>query len=43
MLQIGDSAPDFLLQDHHGQDVQLRDYRGLIVVLWFYPQADTPG
>jgi thioredoxin-dependent peroxiredoxin len=43
MLQKGDAAPDFVVQDHSGATVRLSDYRGKIVVLWFYPRADTPG
>jgi cyanobactin maturation PatA/PatG family protease len=40
---IGDAAPDFSVRDHTGREVKLSDYRGMTVVLWFYPQADTPG
>jgi cyanobactin maturation PatA/PatG family protease len=43
MLKTGDAAPDFSVQDHTGRDVRLSDYRGKTVVLWFYPEADTPG
>ena len=43
MLNVGDTAPDFTVQDHHGLTVRLSDYRGKQVVLWFYPKADTPG
>jgi peroxiredoxin Q/BCP len=43
MLHAGDSAPDFFAKDQAGRDIRLSDYRGKIVVLWFYPAADTPG
>ena len=43
MLQPGDPAPDFEVQDHNGRTVRLSDLRGHDVVLWFYPKADTPG
>jgi peroxiredoxin Q/BCP len=43
MLKVGDLAPDFSVQDHRGRAVRLRDFRGQPVVLWFFPQADTPG
>jgi len=43
MLQRGDVAPDFAVEDHSGNTVRLSDYSGKIVVLWFYPRADTPG
>jgi len=43
MLEPGDDAPDFEVQDHTGRTRKLSDYRGRKVVLWFYPKADTPG
>jgi AhpC/TSA family len=43
MLEPGDKAPDFTVQDHTGKTRKLSDYRGKSVVLWFYPKADTPG
>ena len=43
MLEPGDKAPDFTVQDHTGKTQKLSDYRGRSVVLWFYPKADTPG
>ena len=43
MLQAGDTAPDFTVRAHTGEDVSLKDLRGKTVVLWFYPKADTPG
>ncbi len=43
MLQVGDQAPDFDVQDHLGNSVRLSDLRGRKVLLWFYPKADTPG
>lgn len=42
-LQPGDSAPDFSLPDADGKLVRLADYRGLWVVLYFYPRDNTPG
>ena len=43
MLEAGREAPDFTLPDQHGNDVTLADLRGQMVVLYFYPRADTPG
>lgn len=43
MLGQGKKAPAFEVKDHLGNLVQLKDYLGKIVVLWFYPKADTPG
>ena len=43
MLSVGTDAPDFSVKDHNGDEVNLKDFRGKKVVLWFYPKADTPG
>jgi thioredoxin-dependent peroxiredoxin len=43
MLQPGTEAPDFSVNDHNGNLINLKDYLGKKVVLWFYPKADTPG
>ena len=43
MPELGDQAPDFTLPDQDGDPVQLSDFRGRPVVLYFYPKADTPG
>jgi peroxiredoxin Q/BCP len=42
-LKVGDHAPDFTLPAEDGRNVSLSDYRGKRVVLYFYPQDDTPG
>ncbi|WP_138414499.1 thioredoxin-dependent thiol peroxidase [Sinomonas gamaensis] len=42
-LAAGQQAPDFTLPDASGKDVSLSDYRGRRVVVYFYPQAATPG
>jgi thioredoxin-dependent peroxiredoxin len=42
-LQPGDAAPSFALLDQHGRTVRLEDYRGSKVLVYFYPEADTPG
>lgn len=42
-LEIGEKAPDFKAQDQNGNQVQLSDYKGKKVVLFFYPKASTPG
>lgn len=41
--QPGDSAPEFNSQTDTGEPINLSDYRGQDVVLYFYPKADTPG
>jgi thioredoxin-dependent peroxiredoxin len=43
MLEIGDQAPDFSLPSHEGSDVSLKDFKGKMLVLYFFPKADTPG
>jgi len=42
-LQAGDKAPDFSLLDQDGHHVSLVDFRGSLVLVYFYPKADTPG
>jgi len=36
-------APDFALKDQEGKTHQLADYRGQLVLLYFYPKDMTPG
>ncbi|ALI54661.1 thioredoxin-dependent thiol peroxidase [Celeribacter marinus] len=43
MLDIGQSAPDFILPRDGGDTVRLSDLRGQKVVLYFYPKDNTPG
>lgn len=43
LMNINDKAPDFTLQDENGKDISLKSLRGKVVVLYFYPRADTPG
>jgi thioredoxin-dependent peroxiredoxin len=42
-LKPGDLAPDFSLPDGNGNTVNLADFRGKWVVLYFYPRDNTPG
>lgn len=41
-LKIGDPAPDFTLPRDGGGALSLSEYRGKNVVLYFYPQDNTP-
>jgi len=43
LLNVGDKAPDFTLQNQDENSVSLSDYKNKKVVLWFYPKASTPG
>lgn len=43
MVEIGQAAPTFTLEDVSGERVSLEDFRGKQVVLYFYPKDMTPG
>ncbi len=43
MLLEKTSAPDFELPDQNTINHKLSDYRGQWVILYFYPEDDTPG
>lgn len=43
MLQPGDEAPQFSLLNQTNERIELSDFRGKRVVLYFYPKALTPG
>ena len=42
-LEAGATAPGFTLTDQDGASVSLADFRGQKVILYFYPEAMTPG
>ena len=42
-LKIGDVAPEFSAINQDGKMINLTDYKGKKVVLYFYPKDDTPG
>jgi thioredoxin-dependent peroxiredoxin len=41
-LQIGNDAPEFILQDQEGYSHSLLSHRGSYVLLFFYPKDFTP-
>lgn len=41
-LNEGDKAPAFKAKDENGKTVSLKDFAGQKLVLYFYPQDDTP-
>jgi peroxiredoxin Q/BCP len=43
LIESGQKAPAFSLNDQHGKTHKLSDYAGRPVVLYFYPKDDTPG
>jgi len=41
-LQVGDKAPSFKGIDQDGNKISLSDFKGQKIVLFFYPEDDTP-
>jgi len=42
MIEVGQKAPAFSGIDQNGKKVSLADYKGKKLVLYFYPEDDTP-
>ena len=42
-LNPGDKAPNFRLADQDDKDVNLADFKGRKLLVYFYPKAGTPG
>ncbi len=42
-MEVHDKVANFSLLDQDGNTIQLKDFSGKPVVLFFYPRADTPG
>jgi peroxiredoxin Q/BCP len=43
IMQVNDVVENFTLQNQDDKTVNLTDFKGKPVVLFFYPRADTPG
>jgi len=43
VLSEGDDAPSFSLRDQDGKIHNLSDYKGMRIIVYFFPMADTPG
>lgn len=43
MLKVNDQAPNFKLENQNGDLIELENYRGKKVVVYFYPKDNTPG
>jgi len=41
--RLGTPAPDFEAQSTSGKAVELSDFKGSWVILYFFPKAFTPG
>src|ERR1043165_1421273 len=41
-LKVGDKAPHFKAKDQNGKTVSLKDFKGRKLILFFYPEDDTP-
>ncbi len=42
-LKAGDRCPDFSLSDQDGNTVELKDFNGSYLLVYFYPKAMTSG
>jgi len=42
LISVGETAPDFSLPNHKGEQVSLSDFRGRRVMLAFYPNDFSP-
>ena len=42
-LKLGAQAPEFTLPDQNNKSHSLSDYKGKLVLLYFYPKDDTEG
>lgn len=42
MIKEGDKAPAFKAKDQNGNTIQLSGLKGKKVILYFYPEDDTP-
>ena len=43
MLLEGSKAPDFKLENQEGESVELKDFLGQKLLIWFFPKANTGG
>ncbi len=42
-LKVGDKVPGFVSKDQDGNIMNLSDYAGKKLIVFFYPKASTPG
>ena len=41
-LKVGDKVPEFSAKDQDGNTINLSDYAGKKLIVFFYPRANTP-
>ena len=42
-LKVGDALPEITVNDQDGTPINLADYKGKKLIVFFYPKANTPG
>ncbi|APQ18582.1 thioredoxin-dependent thiol peroxidase [Maribacter hydrothermalis] len=42
-LKVGDKVPSFTAKDQDGNTINLDDFKGKKLIVFFYPKASTPG
>ena len=42
-LKVGDTLPEIIVNDQDGTPINLADYKGKKLIVFFYPKANTPG
>ncbi|WP_055444696.1 thioredoxin-dependent thiol peroxidase [Lacinutrix himadriensis] len=42
-LIVGDTVPNFTVNNQDGEAISLSDYKGKKLIVFFYPKASTPG
>jgi thioredoxin-dependent peroxiredoxin len=43
MAKVGDKIPDFQLKNENNEMINIADYKGQPIVIFFYPKDDSPG
>lgn len=43
MLKVGDKLPEFEVPNQDGELIKSNDFKGMKLVIFFYPKANTPG
>ena len=43
ILKEGDKVPEFSAKNQDGNTINLSDYKGKKLIVFFYPKANTPG